>query len=144
VLRSTDAEVLAPVIGIEGLLTAPNVAAFDREVQKIDLMMFNFVFADDQGAIGSPRHRCRSDPRRGRRRLSAPGTGRWQRRLDRLHPERPHARHDQSGARLGRHCQPRHHAPRATRGTTPTMWRRTTVTRRIGQVLGSAQADDGG
>jgi penicillin amidase len=52
VLRSTDAEVLAPVIGIEGLLTAPNAAAFDREVQKIDLMMFNFVFADDQGAIG--------------------------------------------------------------------------------------------
>jgi penicillin amidase len=51
VLRSTDAEVLAPVIGIEGLLTAPDVAAFDREVQKIDLMMFNFVFADDQGSI---------------------------------------------------------------------------------------------
>jgi penicillin amidase len=51
VLRSTDAEVLAPVIGIEGLLTAPNAAAFDREVQKIDLMMFNFVFADDRGAI---------------------------------------------------------------------------------------------
>ncbi len=52
VLRSTDAEVLAPAIGIEGLLTAPDAAAFDREVQKIDLMMFNFVFADDQGAIG--------------------------------------------------------------------------------------------
>ncbi len=52
VLRSTDAEVLAPAIGIEGLLTAPDAAAFDREVQKIDLMMFNFVFADDQGNIG--------------------------------------------------------------------------------------------
>jgi penicillin amidase len=51
VLRSTDAEVLAPLIGIEGFLTAPDVAAFDHEVQKIDLMMFNFVFADDQGAI---------------------------------------------------------------------------------------------
>jgi penicillin amidase len=51
VLRSTDAEVLGPVTGIEGLLSAPDVAAFDREVQKIDLMMFNFVFADDQGAI---------------------------------------------------------------------------------------------
>jgi penicillin amidase len=51
VLRSTDAEVLGPVIGIEGLLTAPDVAAFDREVQKIDLMMFNFVFGDDKGAI---------------------------------------------------------------------------------------------
>jgi penicillin amidase len=52
VLRSTDAEVLGPVLGIEGLLTAPNAAAFDREVQKIDLMMFNFVYADDQGSIG--------------------------------------------------------------------------------------------
>jgi penicillin G amidase len=51
VLRSTDAEVLGPVIGIEGLLTAPDAGAFDREVQKIDLMMFNFVFADDAGAI---------------------------------------------------------------------------------------------
>ena len=52
VLRSTDAEVLGPVIGIEGLLTAPDAAAFDREVQKIDLMMFNFVFGDDKGSIG--------------------------------------------------------------------------------------------
>lgn len=51
VLRSTDAEVLGPVTGIEGLLTAPDAAAFDREVQKIDLMLFNFVFADDQGKI---------------------------------------------------------------------------------------------
>ena len=52
VLRSTDAEVLAPVLGYEGLLTAPDAAAFDRELQKMDLMMFNFVFGDDQGAIG--------------------------------------------------------------------------------------------
>lgn len=52
VLRSTDAEVLAPRLGTEGLLSAPNAAAFDAEVQKIDLMMFNFVFADDAGAIG--------------------------------------------------------------------------------------------
>ena len=52
VLRSTDAEVLGPVLGIEGLLTAPDAAAFDREVQKIDLMMFNFVFGDDKGSIG--------------------------------------------------------------------------------------------
>jgi len=52
VLRSTDAEVLGPVIGIEGLLTATDAAAFDREVQKIDLMMFNFVFGDDKGSIG--------------------------------------------------------------------------------------------
>jgi penicillin amidase len=52
VLRSTDAEVLAPQLGFEGLLTAPNAAALDTELQKIDLMMFNFVFADDQGSIG--------------------------------------------------------------------------------------------
>jgi penicillin amidase len=52
VLRSTDAEVLAPHIGIEGLLTAADAPAFDREVQKIDLMLFNFVFGDDQGNIG--------------------------------------------------------------------------------------------
>ncbi|MCF8168722.1 MAG: penicillin acylase family protein [Rhodoferax sp.] len=52
VLRSTDAEVLGPQIGVEHLLTAPDAAAFDREVQKIDLMMFNFVFGDDQGNIG--------------------------------------------------------------------------------------------
>ncbi|MEI8156463.1 MAG: penicillin acylase family protein [Burkholderiales bacterium] len=51
VLRSTDAEVLAPQIGVENLLTAPNTAAFDKEVQKIDLMLFNFVFGDDQGNI---------------------------------------------------------------------------------------------
>ncbi len=51
VLRSTDAEVLGPVLGIEGLLTAPDAAALDRELQKMDLMMFNFVFGDDQGAI---------------------------------------------------------------------------------------------
>ena len=51
VLRSTDAEVLAPQIGVENLLTAPNAAAFDQEVQKIDLMLFNFVFGDDQGNI---------------------------------------------------------------------------------------------
>ena len=51
VLRSTDAEVLAPQIGIEGMLTAANAQDFDKEVQKIDLMMFNFVFGDDQGAI---------------------------------------------------------------------------------------------
>jgi len=52
VLRSTDAEVLAPQVGIEGFLMAHDAAAFDREVQKVDLMMFNFVFADDAGVIG--------------------------------------------------------------------------------------------
>ncbi|MFZ6658775.1 penicillin acylase family protein [Undibacterium sp. TJN19] len=52
VLRSTDAEVLAAQTGIEGLLTAANAQDFDKQVQKIDLMMFNFVFGDDQGTIG--------------------------------------------------------------------------------------------
>jgi len=78
VLRSTDAEVLGPVIGIEGLLTAPDATAFDHEVQKIDLMMFNFVFADDKGTIA---HRAtgavpiRSGPDGGLPRL-APADGR--------------------------------------------------------------------
>ncbi len=52
VLRSTDAERLADVIGIEGLLNTPDAKAFDQQVQKIDLMLFNFVFGDDQGSIG--------------------------------------------------------------------------------------------
>lgn len=52
VLRSTDAEVHAAVLGYEGLLSAGDAAAFDREVQKIDLMMFNFVFGDAHGNIG--------------------------------------------------------------------------------------------
>ena len=94
VLRSTDAEVLAPVLGIEGLLTAPNAAAFDREVQKIDLMMFNFVFADDAGQHRPSRDRRGAHPRRRRRQLSAPAAGGRQRRLDRLHPEGPDAGHD--------------------------------------------------
>lgn len=51
-LRSTDAEVLTPQMGVEGLLTAKDAAAFDRAVQQIDLLMFNFVFGDDQGNIG--------------------------------------------------------------------------------------------
>ncbi len=50
-LRSTDAEVLPADLGIEALLTAKDAPAFDRAVQKIDLLMFNFVFADDQGNI---------------------------------------------------------------------------------------------
>ena len=50
-LRTTDAEVLSPQMGIEGLLTAKDAADFDRAVQKIDLLLFNFVFADDKGNI---------------------------------------------------------------------------------------------
>jgi penicillin G amidase len=52
VLRSTDAELLGPELGYEGLLTARDAPAFDREVQKMDLMLFNFVFGDTQGNIG--------------------------------------------------------------------------------------------
>ena len=51
-LRTIGNEVHAPVLGIEGLLTAADTRAFDREVQKMDLMLFNFVFGDDQGNIG--------------------------------------------------------------------------------------------
>lgn len=50
-LRSTDAEVLPSDLGIEALLTAKDAAGFDKAVQKIDLLMFNFVFADDKGNI---------------------------------------------------------------------------------------------
>ena len=68
-----DAEVLAPVIGIEGFLTAPDATVFDREVQKIDLMMFNFVFADDQGTIAH--HASGAVPIRAGRRRTAATTG---------------------------------------------------------------------
>lgn len=51
-LRTTANELRPPVLGVEGLLTAPDAQAFDREVQKMDLMLFNFVFGDDQGNIG--------------------------------------------------------------------------------------------
>lgn len=78
VLRTTSAERQGPTLGIEGLLTAPDAASLDREVQKIDLMMFNFVFADDQGAIG---HRAtgalpiRSHPGAGRAPRRPPDDG---------------------------------------------------------------------
>lgn len=52
VLRTTAWEKHAPQLGIEGLLNAADAQAFDARVQDIDLMMFNFVFADDQGNIG--------------------------------------------------------------------------------------------
>jgi penicillin amidase len=61
VLRSTDAERLGDVIGIEGLLNTPDAKAFDQQVQKIDLMLFNFVFGDDQGSVGHRRNRGRAD-----------------------------------------------------------------------------------
>ncbi len=52
VLRTTAWEKHAPQLGIEGLLDAANAREFDARVQDIDLMMFNFVYADDQGNIG--------------------------------------------------------------------------------------------
>ena len=127
-LRSTDAEVLAPVIGIEGLLTAPDAAAFDRELQKIDLMMFNFVFADDQGSIahratGAVPIRAGADgslPRVPRKDGSDDWTGfiPKDRMPGMLNPARAWvgtANHDTRGAGFP--------------GTTPTTSRRTTATR---------------
>ena len=52
VLRSTASELTSPMIGIERLLTAGSATEFERELARIDLLMFNFVFADDQGHIG--------------------------------------------------------------------------------------------
>jgi penicillin amidase len=39
-------------IGMDRFLTASSVEEFDRAVQDIDLMYFNFVFADQKGSIG--------------------------------------------------------------------------------------------
>jgi penicillin amidase len=140
VLRSTDAEVLAPVHRhrrpADG---ARRGKAFDREVQKMDLMMFNFVFGDDQGAIahratGAVPIRAGADggfPRLRRRRR--------QRRLDRFHPQGPHARHDQPATRAW--------VGTANNDTTPQgfPWYYTNYVspnyryRRMGEVLGAAQ-----
>lgn len=51
-LRMASAEVPGGSIGIDRLLTARNVAEVDRAVQAIDVMYFNFVFADADGGIG--------------------------------------------------------------------------------------------
>ena len=87
-------------------MTAPNAAAFDREVQKIDLMMFNFVFADDEGAIA---HRASGAvPIRAGADGSVPrlppadGGDDW---IGYIPKDRMPGT-QQSGARLGRHRQP--------------------------------------
>ncbi|HRK40014.1 MAG TPA: penicillin acylase family protein [Burkholderiaceae bacterium] len=51
-LRMASAELLGGGIGIDQLLTARSAADVDRAVQAIDVMYFNFVFADKAGAIG--------------------------------------------------------------------------------------------
>jgi len=51
-LRMASAELPGGGIGIDQLLTARNAADVDRAVQAIDVMYFNFVFADKAGAIG--------------------------------------------------------------------------------------------
>lgn len=52
VLRTAAAELPGGEIGIDRLLVAQDAAAVDRAVQDIDVMYFNFVFADKAGVIG--------------------------------------------------------------------------------------------
>lgn len=51
-LRMASAELQGGGIGIDRLLTAQSVADVDQAVQAIDVMYFNFVFADKTGALG--------------------------------------------------------------------------------------------
>ncbi len=51
-LRMASAELTGGGIGIDQLLTARNASDVDKAVQAIDVMYFNFVFADKAGAIG--------------------------------------------------------------------------------------------
>ncbi|MDP1902297.1 MAG: penicillin acylase family protein [Rubrivivax sp.] len=51
-LRMVSAEMPGGDIGIDRLVVARNAAEVDSAVQKIDIMYFNFVFADKAGAIG--------------------------------------------------------------------------------------------
>jgi len=51
-LRMASAEVPGGGLGIEQLLGARNVAEVDRAVQAMDIVYFNYVFADKQGGIG--------------------------------------------------------------------------------------------
>ncbi len=51
-LRTAAAEVEGGDIGIDALLTANNATEVDLAVQKMDVMYFNFVFADKAGTIG--------------------------------------------------------------------------------------------
>ena len=51
-LKWSASEVLRPEIGIDRLLMARNAREADRAIQKMDLLLFNFVFADVDGNIG--------------------------------------------------------------------------------------------
>jgi penicillin amidase len=51
-LRTMTAEVPGGDIGIDRLLVARDAAEVDRAVQQMDVLYFNFVFADKAGAIG--------------------------------------------------------------------------------------------
>lgn len=51
-LRMASAELPGGGIGIDKLLSARNVAEVDRAVQGLDLIYFNYVFADKAGGIG--------------------------------------------------------------------------------------------
>lgn len=51
-LRMVSAELPGGDIGIDRMLLAKNAAELDAAVQQIDVMYFNFVFADKAGAIG--------------------------------------------------------------------------------------------
>ena len=52
VLRMTSAETRSETLGAAHLLAAKNVEDFDRALADINLLMFNFVFADTDGRIG--------------------------------------------------------------------------------------------
>lgn len=51
-LRTVAAEVTGGALGIEAMLFARDAAAFDRAVQQMDVMYFNYVFADAAGTVG--------------------------------------------------------------------------------------------
>lgn len=51
-LRTAAAELRGGDIGIDQLLTARSAAELDRATQAIDVLYFNFVFADKAGTIG--------------------------------------------------------------------------------------------
>jgi penicillin amidase len=51
-LRTASAELPGGGIGIDQLLTARNIVDVDRAVQAMDVIYFNYVFADRNGGIG--------------------------------------------------------------------------------------------
>jgi len=51
-LRTASAEIEGHEVGIDKLLTAASAADVDRAAQQMEVMYFNFVFADKAGVIG--------------------------------------------------------------------------------------------